>query len=197
MDDEPRPRQKYLTEEGARALLAAAPAETPVGMRNLCMMALMLEGGLKVSELVGKEKDAAGRTIREVEGGLRIGSIDWKQGRVRVTKPRTGERRELALSADTLEMLARWLDRRPDSDTDLVFTTMTGGRLQNRYVRQFLSDYGERAGLGRGVKPSMLRHTFAGRMFRETGNLELLRELLGHADVSATARYAHTPPEDA
>lgn len=191
MGTEDLQRRKHLTEDEAQALLAAVPLDTEAGLRNLAMIALMLDGGLKVSELVGPERTDADRGT----GGLRIGDISWNDKTVRVTRPKDGTSRTLALSADTLELIRRWLNRRPVSETDLVFTSLSGGRLQNRYVRQFLSEYGERAGIGRRVKPSVLRHTFAGRIFRETGDLEKLRDLLGHRDISATARYAHRPPD--
>lgn len=41
-----------------------------------------------------------------------------------------------------------------------------------------------------------LRHTFATRMLRQTGNLKLVSRLLGHSDVQTTARYAHVLDDD-
>ena len=41
-----------------------------------------------------------------------------------------------------------------------------------------------------------LRHTFASRMLRQTGNLKLVSRLLGHSDVQITARYAHVLDDD-
>ncbi|MFN3314797.1 MAG: tyrosine-type recombinase/integrase [Hyphomonas sp.] len=41
-----------------------------------------------------------------------------------------------------------------------------------------------------------LRHTFATRLLRQTGNLKLVSRLLGHADVTTTTRYAHVLDQD-
>lgn len=41
-----------------------------------------------------------------------------------------------------------------------------------------------------------LRHTFATRLLRQTQNLKLVSELLGHSDVTTTARYAHVLGDD-
>jgi integrase len=41
-----------------------------------------------------------------------------------------------------------------------------------------------------------LRHTAATRIVRETGNLKIAMKLLGHSDITATARYAHVTDED-
>lgn len=42
-----------------------------------------------------------------------------------------------------------------------------------------------------------LRHTFATRLLRETGNIKLVSRLLGHSDITTTSRYAHCLDEDA
>ena len=41
-----------------------------------------------------------------------------------------------------------------------------------------------------------LRHTFATRLLRRTGNLKLVSKLLGHSSIETTARYAHVLDED-
>ncbi len=41
-----------------------------------------------------------------------------------------------------------------------------------------------------------LRHTFATRMLRATGNLKLVSRLLGHASIETTMRYAHVLDDD-
>lgn len=41
-----------------------------------------------------------------------------------------------------------------------------------------------------------LRHTFATRMLRQTKNLKLVSQLLGHKDIATTARYAHVLVDD-
>jgi integrase len=41
-----------------------------------------------------------------------------------------------------------------------------------------------------------LRHTFATRLLRQTGNLKLVSRLLGHAQIETTSRYAHVLDTD-
>jgi integrase len=41
-----------------------------------------------------------------------------------------------------------------------------------------------------------LRHTFATRMLRQTQNLKLVSQLLGHKDIATTSRYAHVLVDD-
>lgn len=152
------------------------------------MISLMLEGGLKVSELVGREEEQGPLIC----GGLRLGDVDLRGGQIAVHKRKTGASRRIVVSPVVRTLLARWIAVRPRTDSDLLFTTRQGRCITNRYVRMFLGDYAARAGIAGRVKPSMLRHTFAGRLYRQTGDLQLVQELLGHLHIASTARYAHT-----
>lgn len=64
-----------------------------------------------------------------------------------------------------------------------------------RDIRQSLAGAADRAGLGYlQLRFHDLRHTFASLALAETGNIELVREMLGHADIKTTKRYAHLLP---
>lgn len=41
-----------------------------------------------------------------------------------------------------------------------------------------------------------IRHTFATRMLRQTQNIKLVSQLLGHKDIATTSRYAHVLVDD-
>lgn len=175
-----------LSREECAALLQVPNPHTKTGIRNLCIMMLMLTAGLKVSEIVGKEKvDEEGRLI----GGLRLGDIDLDEGVLTVRKKR-GQERVVALERATEIYLKHWLEKRPVSETDLVFVTHKGGKINNRYVREFLEKYGRKAGIDEKVHPSMLRHTFAGDLYERSHNIRLVQQMLGHDDISTTAVYA-------
>lgn len=173
-----------LTEEECRRLLEAIDPTANVGVRNLVMILLMLEAGLKVGELVGKESSS------NVIGGLRLKDIDFEARTLTIRKLRDGSTRRVGLSFGAAELLRAWTEQRPDSATDLVFTTMAGGRIANRYVRRMLNDLGRKAGIALPVKPSLLRKTFGNRVFEQTGSVDVLRERLGLAHVATTFRYA-------
>lgn len=46
------------------------------------------------------------------------------------------------------------------------------------------------------VSPHTLRHTFATRLYRETGNIRMVQRALGHADLSTTMVYTHVVDEE-
>ncbi len=124
--------------------------------------------------------------------------IDWRNGNVRVYKTKQETYRKIPISPDSQQILKKWVTLRPqtetESDKDFAFTTLEGTRIQNRYVRQFLSRYVNKAGIGKMIKPPMLRHTYAKKLYQQSRNIELVRERLGHVDLSTTAVY--TVPED-
>ncbi len=45
------------------------------------------------------------------------------------------------------------------------------------------------------ITPHKLRHTFASILYRETKDIKVLQDLLGHANISTTQIYTHTDTE--
>jgi site-specific recombinase XerC len=58
-------------------------------------------------------------------------------------------------------------------------------------MHPFLKQWGEQAGLNKRLHFHLTRHSFATLMLELTGNLQVVKELLGHANVATTQRYAH------
>uniref|UniRef100_A0A5Q0TMT4 Tyrosine-type recombinase/integrase n=1 Tax=Vibrio algicola TaxID=2662262 RepID=A0A5Q0TMT4_9VIBR len=46
-----------------------------------------------------------------------------------------------------------------------------------------------------GQASHVLRHTFASHFMMNGGNILVLRDILGHADIAITMRYAHFAPD--
>lgn len=178
---------RVLTDEELRRLLSQPPVGRPVGLRNLAIMALMLETGAKSGELVGKE---GAPDDDQLSGGLRLGDIDIPGRTITLRKPKDGSTRQVKLPETSAGYLAAWLEVRPKSDSDLVFLTSRGTRLMNRYVRRMLKEQGSAAGIEVELKPSLLRHTFARRHLSQTGDLAELADALGHKQIISSARYA-------
>ena len=153
-------------------------------MRNATMMLLLIDGALKVGELVGKERLGA-----EIEGGLRVSDVDWKQAAVQIRSVGKPER-TVGLSLATMQYVRAWVEQRPHSELDLLFVTRRGTKVQNRYVRRMLQEYAVAAGIGEWVRPSTLRKTGAARLLRETGDLREVQQRLGLQHFASSLRYA-------
>jgi integrase len=83
-------------------------------------------------------------------------------------------------------LLILWNKRK----SDYVFTNQDGRELEYNFVRNSFYRDQKAAKVSRlGIHG--LRHTFASHFMMKNGNLLALKELLGHADIETTMRYAH------
>lgn len=153
-------------------VLLSLETEDPLEVRDIAMLELMYSSGLRLSELVGVDRDA----------------LDLGAGMVRVTG-KGGKQRDLPVGARAVEAVQRWLSVR-DADVQAVFTGMRGSRLTQRAVQQRISRLALKR-LGWHVNPHRLRHSFASHMLESSGDLRAVQELLGHADISTTQIYTH------
>ncbi len=169
---------KTLTKEDVLKLLSQPNKKAPTGLRNRCIMQLMYRAGLRESEVIN----------------LGPRDIEWKEGILRVWKGKGAKDRTLYLDEHTLDLLRAWGDKRPGSR--YFFCTLKGKKLNDRYIREIVERYGEKAQIEKHVNPHMLRHTFATELLQEGYNIREVQKLLGHSDVSTTMIYTHVYDSD-
>lgn len=154
------------------ALLKQPNPRAPTGLRNLCIISLMLKLGLRVSEIIN----------------LRDSNIDWAGGRLHIEESRAARERILWLDQAELTLLKGWMNIKP-AGSNLLFCTLDGGMLKDRYIREMIKRLAIKAGIGKDVYPHLLRYTFAVDFIREIRDISLLQEALGHRDPAATQAY--------
>jgi integrase/recombinase XerC len=66
-----------------------------------------------------------------------------------------------------------------------------GRRIGDRMVQARLARWAQKRGLGVGVHPHVLRHSFASHVLQSSGDLRAVQEMLGHASISTTQVYTH------
>lgn len=179
--DMPRPKKlpETLNTSERQALLAAPRLRAPTGHRDLCLMTLMLNTGLRASEALH----------------LRARDVDWTSGQIMVREGKGKKDRSLWLSEADLELLRSWKGRRPTA-TELLFTTLHGTPIKDRDLRAMVKRRARKAGIIKDVHPHMLRHTFATDLYRVTKDIRLVQKTLGHADLSTTMIYTHLVDDD-
>ncbi len=166
---------KVLTDEEKAAVLALLNIRYPTPHRNLCVIRLMLEAGLRVGEVVA----------------LRPEHLDMPSCRLMVREGKGAKDRVLWVRDDLRDLIGDWLGRRPESVW--LFPTRDGGKVQTQYLRALVKRLALKAGVAeaRKVSPHSLRHTFATDLLLKTKNIRLVHKTLGHESLSTTMIYTH------
>lgn len=174
-----KPDQDRFVREVEQAVnLAQTEPATRQAQRDVAIVIVLLNTGLRISELCALELD-------DVDLRKRKGTVVVRRGKG--TKQRT-----IPLNLRTRHALSEWLDARPQCATRAVFIGQRQEPLKPRAVQRLLAEYGRRAGVE--VTPHTLRHCFAKRMVERGVSLEMVAELMGHASLDTTRIYT-TPGE--
>ena len=160
-----------LEPEEAQNLLRQPNKRYPTGLRNKAMMSLMLHCGLRISEVVN----------------LRPSNINLTKGKLRVENGKGNKDRDLAIPDYLIDLLDSWRKKRPQGD--YFFSTLKGEKLSARYVQNMVKRYAQKAGITKNISPHNLRHTYATQYYKQTKDIETLRRILGHSDISTTTIY--------
>jgi integrase/recombinase XerC len=174
-----------LSVDAAKEVVEAPGQDTPVGLRDQAVLEVLYGSALRVSELCG----------------LDLGDVDLAGASARVLG-KGGKERVVPLGSKSVRALHRWLEVRPSvhskrktQDPRALFLTVRGARMSPRGVWDVVHDYGA-AGAGRAdLHPHALRHTCATHMLDGGADLRAIQEMLGHASLSTTQRYAHVSME--
>jgi integrase len=187
----PQPDFDFLTFEEAEKLVVAAHEDWR------CMILLALRTGLRQGELLAlrwSDVDlVAGRvTVRRSVTKGRV--LDAASGELVavdvVTGPKSGKAREVPLGAEILGALQALRSR---TRSKLVFPDAAGEMRTSNGSKHPLWRACERAGI-RHIRWHCLRHTFASHLAMRGVPLKVVQELLGHATMDMTMRYAHLSP---
>jgi integrase len=138
--------------------------------------------------------------------GLRKGellSLDWGDANlatkmlvVRSEVSKNGRQRHMPLNAEALDLLRMW--RRQAKGVAGNQSALSSGNVARIFpVGDFKKAWTSllKAADIRGFRFHDLRHHFASRLVMNAVDLNTVRELLGHADLKMTLRYAHLAPE--
>jgi integrase/recombinase XerD len=174
---------KTLSEGQVEALLQAPDTDTPLGLRDRCMLELMYASGLRVSELVGLKTVRLGLT----EGVLRVVGKGAKERLV----PFGGEAQSW-IERYLLQARAAILK---GQQSDALFVTARGGPMTRQMFWTLVKRHAAHASIHAPLSPHTLRHAFATHLLNHGADLRAVQMLLGHADISTTTIYTHVARE--
>ncbi|MFN3652559.1 MAG: tyrosine-type recombinase/integrase [Armatimonadota bacterium] len=159
--------------------LVDAARRTQASERNVALILLLVDTGMRCSELCG----------------LLVGDADRGTGELTVTG-KGNKKRRVYMGTATRRALWRYLETdRRDAFTDEPLFVSVGGHargtgMTHTGVHRIIHEAGK-AGRIQGVRcsPHTLRHTFAVNFLRGGGNLFELQQLMGHTDLTVLRRY--------
>lgn len=171
-----------LSTEEVRRLVSAINLNGRNGHRDLAILQLFLQCGLRVSELVHLSRDDV--IIQKTVARLRVRS---EKGR---------EERTVPLNKTARQAIEDYIERRgPVAGSDPLFVSERGRRISVPSVQYLVKKYLCFAGR-EDLSTHDLRHHFALRFYAQSGKLTATQKVLGHSDINTTARYAKTLDEE-
>jgi len=163
----------YIEQDKMDALLNEEMFEaTFEGERDRMILALFYATGIRLSELVNlKKKD-----------------VDSINNQIKVLGKRNKER-IIPLSNNTIEFLVKFIEK--NTVSQYLFTSFGGKQLYPKKVYRIVKKYISMISTKDKISPHVLRHTFATHMLNNGADINAIKELLGHANLSATQVYTH------
>jgi len=143
-----------------------------LGVRNLAIISLLADTGLRLSEL----------------GGINLSDLDPNLRQIRVLG-KGAKMRVVPLDGEARKALKRYLSSRPPGG-DALWKTDDGQGMSTYSVKVMVQRLKKRAGVNGSGGAHRLRHYFATRYLEAGGDINSLRLLLGHATLDMVLRYS-------
>jgi integrase/recombinase XerC len=148
------------------------------GIRDRTIIELLYTTGMRRSELIG----------------LKDNDLDLAEGSVKVTGKRN-KQRIIPLVKPFIKRIDEYIKIRNENvetvENGWFFITDKGNKLYDKYVYNIVNSYLAMVTTIEKKSPHILRHTFATHMLNRGADLNSIKELLGHANLSATQIYTH------
>lgn len=169
---------QILTGREIELLLSQPVCSDAKGFRDKAMLELLYATGIRVSELIS----------------LNLDDVNLEQGVIKCSQAK--KTRSIPLYPAALKALKIYLrDVREsmleDSSEIALFVNVNGSRMSRQGFWKILKHYQETAHIEKEITPHTLRHSFAVHLLENGADLDSLKELMGHCDISSTQMYTH------
>ncbi len=179
-----RKQVTFLHYDEVEDMLEQIDLSTESGLRDRAIIELLYSGGLRVSELVGLNRDSINLERREF-----------------MVRGKGSKDRPIFISEACADRVRDYLEARTDSlpalflnnSRNLQAVDQSGNyrRMTARSVERIVEKYARLAGITKHVSPHTLRHSFATDLLMNGADLRSVQSMLGHADISTTQIYTH------
>lgn len=148
------------------------------GKRDKLILDLFYQTGIRQSELIG----------------LALNDVDFTQQQIKVLGKRNKER-IIPVSPNLLETISEYVSYRKTHSVVNLLLTSGGKKLYPKLVYNIVNKYLSKVTTLSQRSPHVLRHSFATHMLNNGAELNSIKELLGHVNLSATQVYTHNSME--
>lgn len=178
-----RKQVTFLAEDELARLFVQPDTATLPGLRDRAILELLFSSGLRVSELVGLDRDHINLKRREF-----------------MVRGKGQKDRPIFISPGSAEWVEKYLDARTDTTKPLFIrysgskkVDLTGNfhRLTARSIQRMIKRYALLAGITKHVSPHTMRHSFATDLLMNGADLRSVQALLGHSNIATTQIYTH------
>ncbi|HUB93496.1 MAG TPA: site-specific tyrosine recombinase/integron integrase [Verrucomicrobiae bacterium] len=178
-----RKQVTWLTEDELERMFTQPDTSALAGSRDRAILELLFSSGLRVSELVGLDRDHINLKRREF-----------------TVRGKGQKDRPIFISPEAASWLEKYLDMRKDNTKPLFIrfagnkkVDLTGNyhRLTARSVQRLVAHYALLAGITKHVSPHTLRHSFATNLLMNGADIRSVQAMLGHSNIATTQIYTH------
>ena len=153
--------------------------------RDLAILTLLLGTGIRVSECVG----------------LDLQDVDYKNHGIRITR-KGGKQMTVYFGDEVADALLRYMEMDREHAVTLpgnenaLFLSTQHKRMGVQSVENMVKKYARQIAPNKKITPHKLRSTYGTALYRETGDIYLVADVLGHNDVNTTKKHYAAIDED-
>ena len=174
----------YVVESGSGLTEKQKSFHNVTKIRDTAIVTLFLGTGIRISELVG----------------LNIDDFDFNNMSFVVTR-KGGNRAVLYYNSEVLQYLKDYYDQRisdkeVNENEKAFFLSLQKKRISTRTVQELIKKYAKISSPLKKITPHKLRSTFGTNLYRQTGDIYVVADCLGHKDVNTTKKHYAAITED-
>lgn len=180
-----RKQVTFLSNEEIERMLGSIPnRDNEMTLRDKAIIELLFSSGLRVSELVGLNRDNINTKRREF-----------------TVRGKGQKDRPIFISENAAMIIESYLKKRIDNLPPLFLSYSRNNtviqnkgdyrRLTPRSVQRLINKYARLAGITKNVTPHTMRHSFATDLLINGADLRSVQAMLGHSNISTTQVYTH------